>query len=426
MKKLVVLIALAVLSSSMLNAQALAKLTKIYPELETKLIEWRRYLHANPELSFAEMNTGKLIADSLKSFGLTVKYPVAKTGVIAILKGGKPGPVIGIRADIDALPVTERAPISFASKVTADYAGQKVGVMHACGHDAHTAILLATAYALKQVQSQLPGTVVFFFQPAEEGNPNGGPGGAETMLKENVMDDPKIDKMYALHMSAAQPVGTIGYAQGAAMASADMFKIVVKGKGSHGSMPWGGVDPIMVSAQIIQNLQTIVSRQSNLTKAPLVISVGSLHSGVRSNIIPETAEIVGSLRALDEQMRLDAHASMRKMAKAIAESAGATATVEINTSTLVTVNDVELCKKAAPALARAAGVDNVKIIPWITGSEDFSYFGQKAPAMLFMLGGLPKGKKPEEAAPHHTPDFYLDESGFIVGVKAFVELVFSN
>ena len=410
-----------------LTAQELPKnFSTLLQEVEPELINWRHHFHENPELSNREFKTGNYVADFLKSIGLEVKYPVAKTGVVAILKGGKPGPVVGLRADIDALPITERTPVEFASKVKSEYNGQQVGVMHACGHDAHTAILMATAKVMKAMQKNIPGTIVFLFQPAEEGAPNNEEGGAPLMIKEGAMDNPKMKMIFGLHMASSLPVGQLAYKSGAAQASSDLFKITVHGKGSHGSMPWLGVDPIMVSADILEGLQHIVSRQVELTKAPLVISVGSIHSGVRSNIIPETAEMNGTIRSLDSAMRKDVHERMRRVVKDISESAGATADIEITTQTLINYNDLSLVKKILPALQKAAGTGNLIESDWVTAAEDFSFYGQKAPSFFFSLGGLPKGKTPKEAGPHHTPDFYLDESGFIVGVKAFCYLIFEN
>ena len=417
----------ALFLSTQMIAQDLPKnFTALLNEVEPQLISWRQHFHEFPELSNREFKTGAYIADYLKSIGLEVNYPVAKTGVVAILKGGKPGPVVGLRADIDALPIVERAPIAFASKVKSEYNGQSVGVMHACGHDAHTAILMATAKMLKQMQKELPGTVVFLFQPAEEGSPNGEEGGAPLMIKEGVMDNPKIDKIFGLHMAAQLPVGTLGFKSGAAQASSDLFKIVVHGKGSHGAIPWGSIDPIVISAEIIEALQHIVSRESDLTKAPLVISIGSLHSGVRANIIPETAEMWGTIRSLDATMRKETHEKMRRVVQHIAQSAGATATIEINTQTMINYNDPTLAKKSLSALNKAAGADNVMESRWTTAAEDFSFYGDKAPSFFFSLGGMQKGKNPTEVGGHHTPDFYLDESGFILGVKAFCNLVFDN
>jgi len=425
MRKLMLMVALFL--SAQLIAQELPKnFASLLNEVEPQLISWRQHFHEFPELSNREFKTGAYIADYLKSIGLEVNYPVAKTGVVAILKGGKPGPVVGLRADIDALPIVERTPIAFASKVKSEYNSQSVGVMHACGHDAHTAILMATAKMLKQMQKDLPGTVVFLFQPAEEGSPNGEEGGAPLMIKEGAMDKPKMDAIFGLHMAAQLPAGTLGFKSGAAQASSDLFKIVVHGKGSHGAMPWGSIDPIVVSAEIIEALQHIVSRESDLTKAPLVISVGSLHSGVRANIIPESAEMLGTIRSLDATMRKETHEKMRRVVKHIAESAGATATIEINTQTQINYNDPSLAKKSLNALNKAAGADHVMESHWTTAAEDFSFYGDKAPSFFFSLGGMQKGKNPAEVGGHHTPDFYLDESGFILGVKAFCNLVFDN
>ena len=422
-----IILGLVLLLSTQMKAQELPKnFTALLNEVEPQLISWRQHFHEFPELSNREFKTGSFIADYLKSIGLEVNYPIAKTGVVAILKGGKPGPVVGLRADIDALPIVERTPINFASKVKSEYNGQSVGVMHACGHDAHTAILMATAKMLKQMQKEVPGTVVFLFQPAEEGAPNGEEGGAPLMIKEGAMDKPKMDVIFGLHMAAQTPAGTLSYKSGAAQASSDLFKIVVNGKGSHGAMPWASIDPIVVSAEIIEALQHIVSRESDLTKAPLVISVGSLHSGVRANIIPESAEMLGTIRSLDATMRKETHEKMRRVVQRIAESAGATATIDIHTQTMINYNDPALAKKSVNALNKAAGVDHVMESRWTTAAEDFSFYGDKAPSFFFSLGGMQKGKNANEVSGHHTPDFYLDESGFILGVKAFCNLVFDN
>ncbi len=423
MKQLMIAIGLIFCVSA--QSQVLPKnFNDLTKQVEPNLIEWRRHFHEFPELSNREFNTGKYIADYLKSIGLEVKYPIAKTGVVAILKGAKPGPNIGLRADIDALPVLERAPISFASKVKSEYNGQQVSVMHACGHDAHTAILMATAKTLKDMQKDLAGTVVFLFQPAEEGAPNNEEGGAPLLIKEGAMDFPKLDVVFGLHMAAQLPAGMLAFKSGAAQASSDLFKIIIHGKGSHGAMPWGSVDPIVVSAQIIEGLQHIVSRQSDLTKAPLVISVGSLHAGVRANIIPETAQMDGTIRSLDATMRKETHEKIKQTANAIAAANGATVEVDIKTQTLVNYNDPALAKKAAISLTKVAGVENVLESNWTTAAEDFSFYGERAPTFFFSLGGMEKGKKSNEVGGHHTPDFYLDESGFINGVKAFCNLVF--
>ena len=392
--------------------------------IKDSVIMWRRYLHQNPELSNREFKTSAYIIQRLHGLGLNVKTGVAKTGVVAILKGGRPGPVVALRADMDALPVTERVNIPFASKVTTEYNGQKVGVMHACGHDSHVSILLGTASVLSQMKKDVPGTVVFVFQPAEEGAPEGEEGGAKLMVKEGVMNNPKVEAIFGLHINSATEVGTIKYKSGAMMASADAFTIKVKGKQSHGSQPWLGVDPIVASAQIIEGLQNIVSRQSELTKAPVVISVGAIHSGVRMNIIPEEAEMIGTIRTLDAKMRLEVFERIKKTVKLIAEASGATADVTIENKTLVTYNDPALLKQMLPSLQMAAGKDKTIEMEWTTGAEDFSFFGEKAPALFFYLAGMPKGHDPKTAPAHHTPDFYIDDSGLDVGVKAFCQLVF--
>lgn len=424
MRKL--LLGIFLTATLMADAQELPKAyNQLIKEVEAPMIQWRRHFHEFPELSNRETNTGKYIADFLKTLpNVEVRYPVAKTGVVAVIKGGKPGATIALRADIDALPVYERTPVPFASKVTTEFNGQKVNVMHACGHDSHTAMLMATAKVLSTLQKDLPGTVVFLFQPAEEGPPANEEGGAPLMIKEGALDNPKVEAVFGIHISSQTPVGTIKYKSGAFMASSDWFTIKVNGKGSHGSQPWGGIDPIAASAQIIEGLQHIVSRQMDLTNAPVVITVGTINSGVRSNIIPETAEMTGTIRTLDSKMQQDVHQRIKHTAETIAKSSGATADVQIDTKTLVTYNDPALVKKTLPSLIKAAGEENVSESTWVTGAEDFSFFAAKAPSFFFNVGAMPKGTDPKNAGPHHTPDFYLDESGFIVGVKAFTQLVF--
>ncbi len=392
--------------------------------VNAKVIEWRRHFHQFPELSNREFNTAKKVADHLKSLGIEVRTGIAKTGVVGILKGGKPGPVVALRADMDALPVTERVNIPFASKVTADYNGQKVGVMHACGHDAHTAMLMGAAEVLAKMRAEVPGTVVFLFQPAEEGAPEGEEGGASLMVKEGVLNNPKAEVIFGMHINAETPSGTIQYKSGAFMASADLFKIKVKGKGSHGSQPWSGVDPIYVSSQIIQALQGIVSRESDLTKAPVVVTVGAIHSGVRFNIIPEEAEMLGTIRNLDSSIRKSVLAQVKNIAESIATMNGAKAEVTLENKTLVTYNDPSLVELMIPSLQKAAGNQNVKQMNWQTGAEDFSFFQEKIPGFFFYLGGMPTGTDSKKAAPHHTPDFFIDDSRLDLGVKAFCQLVF--
>jgi amidohydrolase len=397
-------IALVALVPALAEAQ---QFDKSVAAVNDSVIAWRRHFHQFPELSNREYNTGAYIAAYLTKLGLEVKYPVAKTGVVAILKGGKPGPVVALRADIDALPVVERVAIAYASKVMGEYDGKKVGVMHACGHDSHTSILMGAATVLKQMQKEVAGTVVFMFQPAEEGAPGTEEGGAPLMIKEGVMDNPKVDAVFGLHINSQTEIGTIKYTSGATMASSDWFTVKVKGKQTHGSQPWSGIDPIVVATQIINGFQTIV-----------------INAGVRSNIIPEELVMQGTIRTLDSKMQTDVHQRMQLTATKIAEASGATAEVKIDTKTLVTYNTPALVKMMLPSLEAAAGKDKVLESEWTTGAEDFSFYGEKAPAFFFFLGGMPKGGDPKKAAPHHTPDFYIDDSMLNVGVKAFCQIVF--
>jgi len=393
---------------------------KILPQV----IEWRRYIHQHPELSNREVNTSKFVADHLRQFGIAVRTGIAKTGVVGILKGGKPGPVIGLRADMYALPVTERVNLPFKSIEKAEFNGQTVGVMHACGHDSHIAMLLGTAEVLSGMKDKIKGTVVFIFQPAEEGPPGNEEGGAPLMVKEGVMDNPKIDAVFGIHINAQTEIGQIKYKSGAAMASSDWFSIKVHGKQTHGSQPWLGIDPIAVATQIYTGLQMIVARESELTKAPVVITIGRISAGVRENIIPEELTMAGTIRTLDSAMQKDVHQKIKLTATKIAESMGATAEVTIDTKTLVTYNTPDLVKKMLPSLEKAVGKDNVLESEWTTGAEDFSYYGTKAPAFFFFVGGMPKGKDPKTTAAHHTPDFYIDDSRLDVGIKAFCNIVF--
>ncbi len=392
--------------------------------LQPKLMEWRRHLHQNPELGNREIKTAAYIVEQLQGLGLEIKTGVAKTGVVAVLKGGKPGPVIALRADIDALPVKERVNIPYASKDSTDYSGQKVPVMHACGHDAHTAMLIGTAQVLSSMKKDIAGTIKFIFQPSEEGPPTGEEGGAPLMVKDGVMENPKVDVIFGMHIESWIPAGDIQYKPGAFMASAHQFIVNVKGKSSHGSQPWLGIDPISISAQIIEGFQNIVSRQMDLTKAPVVITVAKFNSGVRFNIIPEEAMLEGTLRTLDSKMLEDVQERMKLTASKIAEASNATATVHFFEKTLVTYNDPGLVEKMLPSLQTAAGKLNVRPMNWVTGAEDFSYYGTKAPAFFFYFGGMPRGNDPKLAPPHHTPDFMIDDSRLFIGVKTFCQLVF--
>lgn len=423
-KYFIVLLLILAFSFSILNGQsATDKAFALAERLEDDMIVWRRHLHQFPELSNREFKTSDYIASQLSKLGLPIERNVAKTGVVAVLDTGRPGPVIGLRADMDGLPVKERVQLPFASKEKGEYNGQEVDVMHACGHDAHIAILLTTAHVLNQMKSDLKGKIIFIFQPAEEGAPEGEQGGAKLMVDEGMMSKYGIQVIYGLHMSSITDVNTILYKPMGIMAAVDMLKIKVKGKQVHGARPWGGVDPIVTSAQIILGFQTIVSRNMDITKEAAVVTIGKMTSGVRNNIIPEEAEMVGTIRTLDEEMRQLVHKRIHEIADGIAKSAGATAEVNIIPGYPITYNDPGLTAKMLPSLEKAAGQDNVRIMPAMTGAEDFSYYAKVVPGLFFFLGGKPKDVDAIDASQHHTPDFYLDESGFLLGVKAFVQLV---
>ena len=400
------------------------KINQSADKIETKVIEWRRDFHEHPELGNNEIRTAAVIAKHLRSLGIEVKTGVGKTGVVGVLKGGQPGPVVALRADMDALPVKERVDIPFASKVKAQFNGREVNVMHACGHDSHMAILMGVAQILSSHRKDLNGTVKFIFQPAEEGPPFGEEGGAELMVKEGVLENPKVDVIFGLHIDAQTEVGKITYRPGGTMASVNDMQIIVRGRQAHGASPWSSVDPIVVSAQIINNLQTIVSRNLNVTENAGIVTIGSIHGGVRSNIIPEQVEMMGTLRALsagDEKMIIE---RVKQVATKTAESAGAVAEVKIPYSVRypVTFNDPALTERMLPSLQNTAGKEKVVLVPADTGAEDFSFYQEKVPGLFIFLGGMPKGKDPKKVASHHTPDFFIDESGFILGVKAMVNL----
>ena len=393
-------------------------------QVESKVIQWRHHIHENPELSNREYKTAEYVANHLESLGMEVQTGIAHTGVIGILKGGKPGPVIGIRADMDGLPVKERVEIPWASKAIGEYNGVEVGVMHACGHDTHVAILMGVAEVLSSMQKDIKGTIKFIFQPAEEGAPAGEEGGAKLMVEEGALKNPDVDVIFGLHINSKTPVGHIGYKPGGALAAVNSFSIKVMGKQTHGSTPWTGVDPIVTSAMIINGLQTIVSRQTELTKEAAVVSVGSIHGGIRSNIIPEEVEMVGTIRTLDYDMRAKVHEDIKRTATAIAESQGAVAEVTIDEGYPITYNDPALTEMMLPSIQNAAGMENVHLMKAITGAEDFSFFQEEVPGFFFFLGGMPAGTNPAEAAPHHTPDFYVDDAGMKLGMKAFCYMVF--
>ena len=401
-------------------AKVSEKAYKLAEDIESKMIEWRHDIHQNPELSNREFKTAEKIAAHLKSLGLEVQTGVAKTGVVAVLKGGKPGPVVGLRADIDALPVTERVDLPWVSKVKSTYNGVETGVMHACGHDTHVSILMATAEVLSKMKDDLRGTVKFVFQPAEEGPPPGEEGGAKLMVKEGVMKNPDIDVMIGLHINAQSPVGTINYKSGGTMAAADRWVMKIKGKQSHGSTPWTSVDPIVTAGQIITGMQTVISRNTELTKEAAVLSVGLIRGGVRNNIIPEEVEMIGTIRTLDPDMQKKLHVDFRRVATNIGDAMGATVELEIENHVPVTYNDPELTSTLVPFITKAIGAENVSIRKAMTGAEDYSFYANEVPAFFFFVGGCPAGTDPAEAAPHHTPDFYVDDAGMITGVKSML------
>ncbi|RJF36622.1 MULTISPECIES: amidohydrolase [Pseudoalteromonas] len=387
-----------------------------------KVIKWRRHLHQNPELSNREFETAKYVAKHLRSLGLEVQTGVAHTGVVAKLKGGKKGPLIALRADMDALPVKEQVDLPFASTQTTEYKGNTVGVMHACGHDNHVAILMAAAESLVKIKEELAGDILFVFQPAEEGAPDGEEGGAELMLKEGLFKE-KPEAVFGLHVTSSLNTGQIGFREGPLMASADKFTITVKGRQTHGSRPWNGVDPIVASSQIIMATQTIASRQVDVTKAPSVVSFGAINGGVRNNIIPDEVEMVGTIRTFDQEMRADIKKRLAKTAEMVAESGGAEAHVHIDHGYPVTVNDVELTKKMTPTLAGVVGKENLITTPLITGAEDFSYYALETPGMFFFLGVTPKGQDAVTAPSNHSPHFFADEKALQLGVNAMTQLV---
>jgi amidohydrolase len=404
------------------NPKLQSKLDQMAKDMEAKVIEWRRDFHQHPELSNREFKTSAKVAEHLKSLGIEVQTGVAKTGVVGILKGAKPGPVIALRADMDALPVTERNSLPFASKEKTTFNGQETGVMHACGHDSHVAILMGVAEILAKNKNDLKGTIKFIFQPAEEGPPAGEEGGADLMVKEGVLENPKVDVIFGLHIRSISPLGQIEYKSLGFMAASDWFTIKVNGKQAHGSAPWMGVDPIVVSAQIINGLQTIISRQTELTKEAAVITVGRINAGIRENIIPETAEMAGTIRTLDPDMQKEIHEKIKLTATKIAESAGATAEVTIVSKTAVTYNDPDLTQKMVASLQRAAGTNKVVRINAQTGAEDFASYQKKVPGLFFFVGACPPGVDPAKAPSHHTPDFMMDEASMVTGVKALLNV----
>lgn len=401
-----------------------AELQQLIDSVEEKVIEWRRDIHQHPELGNREFRTAALVAEHLESLGIEVQTEVAHTGVVGVLRGANPGPVVALRADMDALPVTERVDIPFASTVRTTFNGGEVGVMHACGHDTHVAMLMGTAEVLAQYREHLSGTVKFIFQPAEEGPPEGEEGGAELMVKESVLENPDVDVIFAIHINSLLEIGKIRYSPGGTMASADDFRIVVRGEQTHGAYPWEGADPIVASAQIISTLQTIVSRRMALTENPAVVTIGMVRGGVRSNIIPEEVEMMGTMRALHPDDRLKMIDYMHEIIENTGRAMGvsATLTLPVTTSYPVTYNDIDLTNRMVPVLQSVAGADNVILSNPVMGAEDFSFFAEQVPGFYIVLGGRPSDVPRSETAAHHTPDFYIDDSRLNLGVEAFVAM----
>ena len=404
-----------------LFAQGQKKLETQYQSIEEKVIQWRHDIHQHPELSNREFNTAQKVADHLRSLGMEVQTGVAHTGVVGILKGKKPGKVVALRADMDALPVTERNALPYRSQVVSEYNGQQVGVMHACGHDTHVSILMGAAEILAK-NNNFAGTVKFIFQPAEEGAPDGEKGGAKYMIEEGVLQNPPVDAIFGLHINSGTHVGKIRYKPRGTMAASQRFVIDIQGKQAHGSTPWQSVDPIVTAAQIINGLQTLISRNSELTKEAAVVSVGSIHSGVRFNIIPESLQMIGTIRTLDRDMKEVIRERMKTLVTSIAEAHGAMATVNIQDGTDITYNDPDLTQFAVKSLHKVAGEDNVLLMQAITGAEDFSYFQSQVPGFFFFLGGTPLDMAEEDAPSHHTPDFIVDDASMLLGVKAMTQL----
>ncbi len=400
-----------------------AALDQDITDIEPKVIEWRRDLHQNPELSNREFRTSKMIAKHLKSLNIEVKTGIAHTGVIGLLKGALPGPTIALRADMDALPVTEEVDLPFASKAKSTYRGEEVGVMHACGHDTHVAMLMGTAEVLAKNKDTLRGSVLFIFQPAEEGAPLGEEGGAELMLKEGLFKEYQPEVIFGAHVTSTAPSGVIGYRSGPAMAAVDQFSLTVHGRQTHGSRPWGGIDPIVASAQMISTVQTIVSRKVDVTKAPAVVSFGAIKGGIRNNIIPDKVEMVGTIRNFDMGIRDVIHQNLRQIIENTAKAMGVTVDFKIHEGYPVTVNDPALTKQMLPSLKKLFGEQQVVETPLITGAEDFSFFAQEIPGFFFFIGVTPHDVDAKTAPTNHSPLFYVDESNLINGVKAFVQLV---
>ena len=393
--------------------------------VDGKVRAWRRDIHQHPELGNREVRTAALVAEHLRALGLEdVRTGIATTGVTAVLRGGKPGPRIALRADMDALPVTERSDLPFASKATAEFRGQTVGVMHACGHDAHTSILMGVAEALASMRDELPGEVLFIFQPAEEGPPDGEAGGAEEMLAQGIFERFRPEAVFGLHVFSTLNAGQVGFRSGPMMAASDRFNIVVKGRQTHGSRPWGGIDPIVAAADIVGTAQSIVSRRQDISRLPVVVSFGAINGGIRYNIIPDEVELIGTIRTFDEDMRQAVFADLRNVAESVAHAHGATAIAQVpdTKGNPVTVNHPALTARAVPSLEKVVGRDNVVEMDLVMGAEDFSYYAREVPGFFFFVGATPPGQDPVTAPSNHSPEFFLDEQALQVGTRTMLQV----
>jgi len=400
-----------------------AEVEALANEVEPRVVAWRRDFHQHPELGNREFRTSGIVAAHLKALAFDeVREKVAHTGVVGILRGGKPGPVVALRADMDALPVREEVDVPFRSEVKTEWNGMQCGVMHACGHDAHTAILMGVAQVLAGVRERIPGTVVFIFQPAEEGAPDDEGGGAQMMIEEGCLANPKVGAIFGLHVTSNHHTGKLGYRSGPLMASSDELRIFLRGTQTHGAMPWRGVDPIVVGAQVVMGLQTIVSRKMDVTKEPSVVTVGVFHGGVRDNIIPDEVKMEGTIRTFDEDQRDAIHDHVKRITEMIAASGGAKARVQIKRGYDVVVNDPALMAFAVPVMGRVAGEANVGVVDKVCGAEDFSFFQKAVPGIFIRVGCTPPDRDIRDSAPNHSPRFYVDEGCLTLGVKALSAL----
>ena len=418
---------LALLPCSALAADA--QMEALATKVDGKVQAWRRDIHQHPELGNREVRTAKLVAEHLRALGFDdVRTGIATTGVTAVLRGGQPGPRIALRADMDALPVTERSDLPFASKATSTFRGEPVGVMHACGHDAHVGILLGVAEALASIKAELPGEILFVFQPAEEGPPDGEEGGAEEMLAQGIFDRFKPQAVFGLHVFSTLNAGQVGWRSGPAMAASDRFNIVVQGRQTHGSRPWGGVDPIVASADLIGTAQTIVSRRQDISRLPVVLSFGAIKGGIRYNIIPDAVELVGTIRTFDEGMRQAVFADLKNVAESVAKAHGATAVVKVpdTKGNPVTANDPALTARVVPSLRKAVGDANVVEMGLVMGAEDFSFYAREVPGFFFVVGATPRGQDAIKAPSNHSPEFFLDEEALKVGTRAMLQVVLDH